>query len=158
MKKEEATLAQLLKTVKLDKPSSTFTEDLMDYLMMEEQILSDKKSILHQKLDRSLIQPISDGFTSSVIIALEDRESVSLFRPLISKRYWIVIFTTIILCASFFLYGETLLDVFSISERALNQIEWFNQLFAIPSLLSISVLAFSSLLLLDFFLERKNFQ
>lgn len=156
MKKEDEILAQILKAVKLDTPSPDFTENLLDYLKMEEQLLSDKESILHQKLDRNLIPSISDDFTSNVITALEDIKSTSVFRPLISRKSWVVIFSIIILVSLFFLHREASLEVFSISERTLDQITWFKELFAIPPVLSISFLCLSSLLLLDSFLRKEK--
>ena len=156
MKKEEEFLTQLIKTVKLDTLSSGFTDDIMDFLKMEEQFLSDKGSILHQKLDRSLIPSTSDDFTGRVIIALEEKNATSLFKPLISRKNWIAIFSVFVLSSLFFMIKDAALEVVYISERTMNQIAWFIELFTIPSVLSISVLAFLSLLLLDVFLRQEK--
>jgi hypothetical protein len=155
MKKEDEILAQILKVVKLDTPSTDFTKNLLDYLKIEEQLFLDMDSILHEKLNRKLIPTISNDFTGRVMVAIEERKSTSVFKPLISKKSRIAIFS-VILINLFILYQEATLEVFYISERTLDQITWFKDYFEISPILSVGFLCLASLLLLDSFLRKEG--
>ena len=146
----------LIKTANLETPSSEFTENLLDYLEMNQTLLPDKSRVLSQKLNKSLIPSLSADFTDLVITTIEENKQTSLIMTLFLQRVGIVIFSLFTIGLLFFEYQENSLGLLYFSEITIAQITWLKELITIPSVLSISVFAFASLLLLDSVLTKEN--
>lgn len=156
MNKKEERFIQLIRTVELDKPSVNFTENLLDYLRLEEKAFVDETLIFNQELNKTLIPSVSDDFMNRTIIALEEKtRTTSSFKPLFSKKTKIIIFSVFVISCLLSIYEDGL-EILYFSEKTISQIEWFHKLFNVPLVLSISVFAFLLLLFLDLFLRKEQ--
>ncbi len=161
--KEKHTTKKLLQSINLDSPSSNFTDKVMAKVNIVPDDIILKDVILTSLLKKNGLEVPSSDFSNKIMTKVSTN-SITDYKPIISKKSWSVIFLFLV---SFIIYilltkPTTIQNngyAFKLSMTLNNLIDLGNSLIQniqIPSILIISVLCFSVLLLIDAELRVKK--
>ena len=121
----------------------------------------EKEKALTSLLQKYTLQEPSLNFTANVLSEIHVNSKVSIYQPVISNKIWYVIFTMIVLVVSyvFFSLGETSIQSNIVNSSLIKLEKLFS--FNLPTLLTsplfaLSIFALSSLLFLDYFLQKRK--
>ena len=145
-------LRKLLQGVELNKPGSSFTEEVMKEIQTDVVF----NPLLKSMLKKAAIKGPSENFTYGVMDQLEISDFKLVDQSIISKKAWLIIscLMTLLVLIAFFggrKNNSSLPSYFSEIERSLHPI--LTYLKAIPSISLICLASVSGLLLLDYFFK-----
>ncbi len=165
-KKEEHKIKKLIQSIELDKPSENFTEKVMSRI---NYVTSDEA--LKDPALTSLLKDYGQEFPSvnfvNRVMTQVQKNVISGYKPIISKKVWSVIFSLFTSFIVYVLIAEPASSNNPYISRYSTLLETFILDFGkvlvestqIPSILTVSIFCLSTLLLLDYFLrKRKYFQ
>jgi len=160
-KKKEDIFKKLIDANAIDKAPVDFTKKVMQdvSILSNEELLEDK--ILTSILKRSSIEKTSKNFVSIVLNTIEIKNQVK-YQPVINKKAWFIITTILILLVLYIIFYDSPAETTSIFSSATLYIDSFSNAFSnfingfkLSSIFTISLIALSSLLVLDFSLKNR---
>lgn len=155
MKQKDKLLIELIKSVKLDSPSSGFTKNVMGFLEEESQLVEEMDMILGKS---DLLPVVSNDFSTKTMKVLEERLKKPVFQPLLTKKTRMILMCALVMGYTFLLFDHFFLKTLYVSNKSLFKVNWFEAISRIPTIFWISIFSFLILLLLDSNLKKKSFQ
>ena len=163
-KKEEHNIKKLIRSIELDSPSENFTEKLMSKInyATNDEVLNDPS--LTSLLKKNGQEAPSVNFVDEVMAQIQ-QEGIIEYKPIISKRIWSVLSLLLISSVVFVLFTESPPSNNSYVAKYSDVLEKIITSFGssivesiqIPSILVVSTFCLSSLLLLDYFLNTREY-
>ena len=163
-KKEEHNIKKLIQSIELDSPSENFTEKLMSKInyVTNDEVLNDPS--LTSLLKKNGQETPSVNFVDEVMAQIQ-REGIIEYKPIISKKIWSVLSILLISSYIFVLFTESPSSSNSYVSKYSDVLEQIITSFGssivqsiqIPSILVVSIFCLSSLLLLDYFLNTREY-
>jgi len=136
--------------------------DFSDYVMQHIHALDiEKEKALTSLLQKHTLEKPSINFTSSILSKIQLNSKTSVYQPVIGAKAWYFIFSgiTLFIFYVFLYFGDASSQSNFVSD---NLIKWENlfsfnlpPLFTSP-LFALSIFALSSLLFLDYFLQKRK--
>jgi len=163
-KKEEHKIKKLIQSIELDKPSENFSEKVMSKI---NYITSDEA--LKDPTLTSLLRDYGQDFPSvnfaDRVMAQVQKDVISEYKPIISKKVWSVIFFLFVSFIAYVIITEpastnnTYISRYSILlEKVIMDFgKVLLESTQIPSILTVSIFCLSTLLLLDYFLRKRSY-
>lgn len=163
-KKEEHNIKKLIQSIELDSPSENFTEKLMSKInyVTNDELLNDPS--LTSLLKKNGQEAPSVKFVDGVMAQIQ-QEGIIEYKPIISKRIWSVLSILLVSSFIFVLFTESSPSSNSYVSKYSDVLEHIITNFGssivesiqIPSILVVSIFCLSSLLLLDYFLNTREY-
>jgi hypothetical protein len=163
-KKEEHNIKKLIQSIELDSPSENFTEKLMSKInyVTNDELLNDPS--LTSLLKKNGQEAPSVNFVDGVMAQIQ-QEGIIEYEPIISKRVWSVLSILLVSSFLFVLFTESSPSSNSYVSKYSDVLEHIITNFGssivesiqIPSILVASIFCLSSLLLLDYFLNTREY-
>ena len=163
-KKEEHNIKKLIQSIELDSPSENFTEKLMSKInySINDELLNDPS--LTSLLKKNGQETPSVNFVDEVMAQIQ-REGIIEYKPIISKKIWSVLSLLFIGSVVFVLFTESQPSNNSYVSKYSDVLEKIITSFGssivesiqIPSILVVSTFCLSTLLLLDYFLNTREY-
>ena len=163
-KKEEHNIKKLIQSIELDSPSENFAEKVMSKIncATDDELLNDPS--LTSLLKKNGHEAPSVNFVTEVMAQIQ-RKGIIEYKPIISKKIWS--FLTLLLVSSvvFVLFTESTPSNNSYVSKYSDVLERIITSFGssivesiqIPSILVVSIFCLSSLLLLEYFLNTREY-
>ena len=160
-KKKEDIFKKLIDANVIDKAPVDFTKKVMQdvSILSNEELLEDKK--LTSILKSSSIEKPSKNFVSTVLNTIEIKNQVT-YKPVINKKAWFIIVTILISLVLYIIFYDSPTETTSVFSSVTSYIDSFNNVFSnfingfkLSSIFTISLIALSSLLVLDFSLKNQ---
>ena len=164
-KKEEHNIKKLIQSIELDSPSENFAEKVMSKIncATDDELLNDP-SLTSLLKKNGQEEALSVNFVTEVMAQIQ-REGIIEYKPIISKKIWS--FLTLLLVSSvvFVLFTESTPSNNSYVSKYSDVLERIITSFGssivesiqIPSILVVSIFCLSSLLLLEYFLNTREY-
>ena len=163
-KKEEHNIKKLIRSIELDSPSENFTEKLMSKInyATNDEVLNDPS--LTSLLKKNGQEAPSVNFVDEVMAQIQ-QEGIIEYKPIISKRIWSVLSLLLISSVVFVFFTESSPSSNSYVSKYSDVLEKIIISFGssivesiqIPSILVVSTFCLSILLLLDYFLNTREY-
>jgi len=163
-KKEEHNIKKLIQSIELDSPSENFTEKVMSNIncATDDELLNDPS--LTSLLKKNGQEAPSVNFVTEVMAQIQ-REGIIEYKPIISKKIWSVLILLLVSSVVFVLFTESTPSNNSYVSKYSDVLEKIITSFGssivesiqIPSILVVSTFCLSSLLLLDYFLNTREY-
>ena len=163
-KKEEHNIKKLIQSIELDSPSENFTEKLMSKInyATNDEVLNDPS--LTSLLIKNGQEAPSVNFVDEVMAQIQ-QEGIIEYKPIISKRIWSVLSLLLISSVVFVFFTESSPSSNSYVSKYSDVLEKIIISFGssivesiqIPSILVVSTFCLSILLLLDYFLNTREY-
>lgn len=159
MKQDKSVDKFIKEGLEVENTSLGFSENVMQQIYALEL---EKEKTLTSLLQKYTLQEPSINFTTNVLSEIYVNSKVSIYQPVISKKIWYVIFTIVILVISYVFYslGDTSIqsNIVNLNLMKLKNLFSFNlPTLSISPLFALSIFALSSLLFLDYFLQKRKF-
>ena len=163
-KKEEHNIKKLIQSIELDSPSENFAEKVMSKIsyVTNDELLNDPS--LTSLLKKNGQEAPTVNFVDEVMAQIE-QERIIEYKPIISKKIWSVLSLLLISSVVFVLFTESPPSSNSYVSKYSDVLEKIISSFGnsivesiqIPSILVVSIFCLSSLLLLDYFLNTREY-
>lgn len=154
-RKKRDELKDLIQKVELDKPSLNFTDLVMEEVEVQEPIINPALKVL---LKRNGIETLSIDFTHSIITQVEVHDFHTTYKPIITKKAWLVIISVVVFFVLYLGSSEQTLKspdglakYFTSIGNKLNTI--LINVNSVPSLYLITFISVSALLVMDYLLR-----
>ena len=164
LKKDEHNIKKLIQNIELDSPSENFTEKVMSNInyATDDELLNDPS--LTSLLKKNGQEAPSVNFVTEVMAQIQ-REGIIEYKPIISKKIWSVLILLLVSSVVFVLFTESTPSNNSYVSKYSDVLERIITSFGssivesiqIPSILVVSTFCLSSLLLLDYFLNTREY-
>ena len=163
-KKEEHNIIKLIQSIELDSPSENFTEKLMSKInyVTNDEVLNDPS--LTSLLKKNGQETPSVNFVDEVMAQIQLEGTIE-YKPIISKKIWSVLSILLVSSFIFVLFTESSPSSNSYVSKYSDVLDQIITSFGssivesiqIPSILVVSIFCLSSLLLLDYFLNTREY-
>ena len=163
-KNDEHNIKKLIQSIELDSPSENFTEKVMSNINYapDDELLNDPS--LTSLLKKNGQEAPSVNFVTAVMAQIQ-REGIIEYKPIISKKIWSVLSVLFVSSVVFVLFTESPSSSNSYVSKYSDVLEKIITSFGssivesiqIPSILVVSIFCLSSLLLLDYFLNTREY-
>ena len=163
-KNDEHNIKKLIQSIELDSPSENFTEKVMSNInyATDDELLNDPS--LTSLLKKNGQEAPSVNFVTAVMAQIQ-REGIIEYKPIISKKIWSVLSVLFVSSVVFVLFTESPSSSNSYVSKYSDVLEKIIASFGssivesiqIPSILVVSIFCLSSLLLLDYFLNTREY-
>ena len=163
-KKEEHNIKKLIQSIELDTPSENFTEKLMSKInyVTNDEVLNDPS--LTSLLKKNGQETPSVNFVDKVMAQIQLEGTIE-YKPIISKKIWSVLSILLVSSFIFVLFTESSPSSNSYVSKYSDVLDQIITSFGssivesiqIPSILVVSIFCLSSLLLLDYFLNTREY-
>ncbi len=163
-KKEEHNIKKLIQSIELDSPSENFTEKVMSKInyATDDVVLNDPS--LTSLLKKNGQEAPSVNFVAEVMAQIQ-QEGIIEYKPIISKKIWTVLSLLLVSSVIFVLFTESAPSSNSYASKYSDVLEKIITSFGssivesiqIPSILVVSTFCLSLLLLLDYFLNTREY-
>jgi len=163
-KKEEHNIKKLIQSIELDSPTENFTEKVMSKInyATDDEVLNDPS--LTALLKKNGQEAPSVNFIDEVMAQIQ-QEGIIEYKPIISKKIWSVLSLLFVSSVVFVLFTESTPSSNSYVTKYSEVLEKIIRSFdssvvesiQIPSILVVSTFCLSSLLLLDYFLNTREY-
>ena len=163
-KKEEHNIKKLIQSIELDSPSENFTEKLMSKInyVTNDEVLNDPS--LTSLLKKNGQETPSVNFVDEVMAQIQLEGTIE-YKPIISKKIWSVLSILLVSSFIFVLFTESSPSSNSYVSKYSDVLDQIITSFGssivesiqIPSILVVSIFCLSSLLLLDYFLNTREY-
>jgi len=163
-KNDEHNIKKLIQSIELDSPSENFTEKVMSNInyATDDELLNDPS--LTSLLKKNGQEAPSVNFVTAVMAQIQ-REGIIEYKPIISKKIWSVLSVLFVSSVVFVLFTESPSSSNSYVSKYSDVLEKIITSFGssivesiqIPSILVVSIFCLSSLLLLDYFLNTREY-
>jgi hypothetical protein len=154
--KKRDPLKSLIQKVELDKPSLNFTGLVMDEVRAQKEAVV--SPALKSLLERTGIENVSIEFTQTVMARVETLDFHATYKPIISKKVWLIITSAIVFLGFYLGFSEPtqksadgLTPYFIDFGNALNT--FLTSVNSVPSPYLITVISLSGLLVTDYLLR-----
>jgi len=164
MSKKEHNIKKLIQSIELDSPSDNFTKKVMskiNYVTNDELLNDPSLTSLLKKNDQ---EAPSVNFVDKVMAQIP-QEGIIEYKPIISKKIWSVLSLLFVSSVVFVLFTESKTSSNSYITKYSEVLEKIISNFSssivesiqIPSILVVSTFCLSSLILLDYFLNTREY-
>ncbi|MDX5585407.1 MAG: hypothetical protein QNK20_10890 [Aureibaculum sp.] len=163
-KKEEHNIKKLIQSIELDSPSENFAEKVMSKInyATDDELLNDPS--LTSLLKKNGQEAPSVNFVDEVMAQIR-QEGIIEYKPIISKKIWSVLSLLFVSSVVFVLLRESTPSSNSYVTKYSEVLEKIIRSFdssivesiQIPSILVVSTFCLSTLLLLDYFLNTREY-
>ncbi len=163
-KKEEHNIKKLIQSIELDSPSENFAEKVMSKInyATDDELLNDTS--LTALLKKNGQEAPSVNFIDEVMVQIQ-QEGIIEYKPIISKKIWSVLSLLFVSSVVFVLFTKSTPSSNSYVTKYSDVLEKIITSFGssivesiqIPSILVVSTFCLSSLLLLDYFLNTREY-